>query len=87
MNDEEYEKAVLKLGIEHKQSLMICEYQRRRTFVNYQSCFSEVNTNLIAKAGFYFTGKRGFRRVKGAYLPKFVKLSAQKSCSLANLSN
>ena len=57
MNDKEYEKAVLKLDIEHKQSLMICEYQRRRTFVNHQSGFSEVNTNSIAKAGVYFTGK------------------------------
>ncbi|KAF6040343.1 hypothetical protein EB796_001346 [Bugula neritina] len=56
MNDREYLYAFLKLSQEEKESLMVSEAERRRTFTAHWPIETIVKANDCAKEGFYYTG-------------------------------
>ena len=56
MTDKEYLYAFLKLTQEEKESLMVSEAERRRTFAAHWPIESIVKAHVCAKEGFYYTG-------------------------------
>ena len=56
MNDKEYLYAFLKLTQEEKESLMVSEAERRRTFTAHWPIETIVKAVDCAKEGFYYTG-------------------------------
>lgn len=56
MNDKEYLYAFLKLTQEEKESLMVSEVERRRTFKAHWPIETLIKANDCAKEGFYYTG-------------------------------
>ena len=56
MTDKEYLYSFLKLSQERKESLMVSEVERRRTFNAHWPIQSIVKAEDCAKEGFYYTG-------------------------------
>ncbi|XP_067946840.1 baculoviral IAP repeat-containing protein 7-like isoform X2 [Watersipora subatra] len=56
MTDKDYLYSFLRLSQEEKESLMVSEKDRRRTFAAHWPIESIVKANDCAKEGFYFTG-------------------------------
>jgi len=57
MTDREYLYAFLKMDQSKKDSLMVSEEERRRTFAAHWPIESIVSSHACAKEGFYFTGR------------------------------
>ena len=57
MSDREYLFAFMKLSQEEKESLMISEAERRRTFAAHWPIWNFINGYDCAKEGFYYTGE------------------------------
>ena len=60
MDDEAFFQCFLKLGQEHRQSLMVCEWERRRTFRTrgwLRHNRPEAIGEEFAREGFYFVGE------------------------------
>ena len=56
MTDKQYLYAFLKLSQEQKESLMVSEAERRRTFAAHWPIANIVKGDDCAKEGFYYTG-------------------------------
>ena len=56
MTDKEYLYAFLKMTQEEKESLMVSEAERRRTYTAHWPIESIVKAADLAKEGFYYTG-------------------------------
>lgn len=56
MNDRDYFATVLRMGQEEKESLMISEAERLRTFKSLWNSNDIVDSKKLAREGFYFTG-------------------------------
>ena len=57
MSDRDYLYAFMKLSQEEKESLMISEAERRRTFAAHWPIWNLINGYDCAKEGFYYTGE------------------------------
>lgn len=57
MTDREYLYAFLKMSQEEKESLMVSEAERRRTFTAHWPIEAIVKGHDCAKEGFYYTGE------------------------------
>lgn len=58
MNDRDYMQTVMKMRQEEKESLMISEGERRRTFGYMWPNPPCVNYKDLAREGFYYTGSK-----------------------------
>ena len=56
MTDRQYTNAFLRMSQEEKESLMVSEVERRRTFAADWPIENIVKANDCAKEGFYYTG-------------------------------
>ena len=56
MSDEKFMSSFMKMGQPEKESLMIAEKERRRTYQYLWKTLDFLDYRDIAKAGFYYTG-------------------------------